>query len=224
MAHPAAALVTLGLLCSSLASPATASDGPPLQGPGCSVQVVGFGGGHVLPEWIVFSNFQRIARSIRDLHRPDICVRTFPGALAPLALGWIRRGFPPRGRMSPAGTESGPVVIIYGYSSGGWSALSLARQLGREQIPVELVVQIDAPWFGRSKASPNIRFVANFYEHRTWLPLLWGTSRVQMDEPDRTTLVMNRRPARVGHFRMPALPDITSLIVETALRAAASPR
>lgn len=209
----------IGAVCliGGLGLPAAAS-GQPIPTPTCRVHVVGFMGGHILPEWMVLSGFQSIARSIRDLRRPDICVRTFPGVLAPRAFRWIRRSFSADDRRLLTASEvaEGPAIVIYGYSSGGWSALGLARRLGKEGIPVELVVQVDTPWFGKSLVPPNVKIAANFYQHRTWLPALWGTSRVRAEQPAHTML-FNVRIPKVGHFGMPRLSQVRDMIVGTVL-------
>jgi hypothetical protein len=207
----AAYLTASGLLVPSRAAAQDART------PSCDVRVVGFSGGHILPEWLVLSEFGRIARSVRALGLPAVCVRTFPGILEPVAFQWVRQSFQPWSarRITPDDVAKGPAIVMYGYSSGGWSALALARRLGKAGIPVQLLVLIDTPWFGKTTVASNVKTVANFYEHRTILPVFWGTSRIRLDDPAQTDLLANVRVPKVGHFEIPKLSEILDLITAT---------
>jgi hypothetical protein len=178
----------------------------PAPAPGtCRVQVIGFPGGHFLPNWLTLSGFGEIARDARQAGA-DVCVETFPGALAPRALKFAR-GHP------------GALTIIYGYSSGGWSAMKLARQLGNHAIAVELLVLIDTPWFARATIAPNVRRAANYYERRTWwMPFLMGTGGARVQDPARTRFEGNIRLPKIGHFAMPRQAAIRALIADAIRR------
>jgi alpha-beta hydrolase superfamily lysophospholipase len=57
------------------------------------------------------------------------------------------------------GTER-PIILI-GHSLGGSAILAMASELGRDRIPVALVVPIDP--YGSTEVPSNVRRVVNFY-------------------------------------------------------------
>jgi hypothetical protein len=184
----------------------------------CTVQVVGFGGGHIIPDRVSLSGFKTIARDIDTLQRPGVCVRTFSGVFEPAAFRWIRRSFGPgKGMPTPDQIRKGPVLILYGYSSGGWSALHLARRLAEEGLIVRLLVIVDVPWFGASVIPSNVEVAASFYQRSSLVPFYWGTDHVRLEDPSRTTFLGDIRVRKVGHFRMPQQALIRDVILSAVL-------
>lgn len=216
--HPAAASPAEPKGTSALETPSPAAGRPADAGersqevdaPGCTVVAVGFDGGHILPEWLFRSTFGKLKDEIRALGREDICIHTYPGVLSPLALKWVK-------------ARPGARVVLYGYSSGGWTAVRFARRLKKEGIPVELLVQIDTPFWSRGPVPSNVRVAANFYQQRTWFPLLWGSGRLPREDPAATSFSGSIRAPGKGHFDLPNLPELHQLIlttVDTAWKAA----
>lgn len=85
-------------------------------------------------------------------------------------------------------------IIIYGHSWGGSQAVTLARELGRLEIPVSLTILVDSvhkPGHDDAVVSPNVRNVVNFYQTRGFIH---GRSSIRASDPERTNIL--------GNFRM----------------------
>jgi len=85
-------------------------------------------------------------------------------------------------------------VIVYGHSWGASQTVTLARELGRQGIPVLLTIQVDSiakPGQKDSTISPNVASAINFYQPRG---LLHGRSTIVAADPARTKIL--------GNFRM----------------------
>jgi pimeloyl-ACP methyl ester carboxylesterase len=85
-------------------------------------------------------------------------------------------------------------VIIYGHSWGASQTVTLARELGRQGIPVLLTIQVDSiakPGQKDSTISPNVARAINFYQPRG---LIHGRSTIVAADPTRTKIL--------GNFRM----------------------
>jgi len=85
-------------------------------------------------------------------------------------------------------------IIIYGHSWGASQAVTLARELGREGIPVQLTIQVDSvrkPGQDDSSIPPNVKNAVNFYQTRG---IIHGRSVIRAAEPARTNIL--------GNFRM----------------------
>jgi pimeloyl-ACP methyl ester carboxylesterase len=88
---------------------------------------------------------------------------------------------------------SEPRVILYGHSWGASAAVSLARKLQRDGVPVTLTVQIDSiPSFGRddSLIPTNVAHAVNFYQRSG---LLRGEPTIKAADPKRTEILGNFR-------------------------------
>jgi hypothetical protein len=84
-------------------------------------------------------------------------------------------------------------IILYGHSWGASEAVTLARELGREGIPVLLTVQVDsvAKRGENDKVIPaNVAEAANFYQPNG---LVHGQSRIRAADPARTHIIGNFR-------------------------------
>jgi len=82
-------------------------------------------------------------------------------------------------------------VIIYGHSWGASAAVSLARQLNRDGIPVLLTVQVDSihKWMHNdSVIPPNVHEAVNFFQPNG---ILHGRKRIRAADPGRTKILGN---------------------------------
>jgi hypothetical protein len=85
-------------------------------------------------------------------------------------------------------------VIVYGHSWGASQTVTLARELGRQGIPVLLTIQVDSiakPGQKDSTIPLNVGSAINFYQPRG---LLHGRSTIVAADPARTKIL--------GNFRM----------------------
>jgi hypothetical protein len=84
-------------------------------------------------------------------------------------------------------------IILYGHSWGASTAVTLARELDREGIPVLLTVQVDSvSRFGENdRVIPaNVAEAANFYQLDG---LLHGEPQIRAADPKRTHIIGNFR-------------------------------
>jgi len=84
-------------------------------------------------------------------------------------------------------------IIIYGHSWGASQAATLARELGKLDIPVLLTAQIDSiRKLGQQTAmiSANVGRAVNFYQERG---MFHGRRLIHADNPDRTAILGNYR-------------------------------
>jgi hypothetical protein len=93
-----------------------------------------------------------------------------------------------------AGEEEQANIIIYGHSWGGSQAVTLARQLGKQGVPVLLTIQVDSvhkPGHDDAVIPPNVRNAINFYQTKG---LIHGRSSIRAADRSRTNII--------GNFRM----------------------
>jgi hypothetical protein len=82
-------------------------------------------------------------------------------------------------------------IIIYGHSWGGSQAVTLARQLGRQGVPVLLTIQVDSvhkPGHDDAVIPPNVRNAINFYQTKG---LIHGRSSIRVADHSRTNIIGN---------------------------------
>jgi hypothetical protein len=94
------------------------------------------------------------------------------------------------GKLS-AEEKNGARIVIYGHSWGASEAVTLARQLGREQIPVVLTVQVDSvqkPGQDDGSIPANVREAVNFYQSEG---LLHGRARIYAADSSHTQILGN---------------------------------
>ena len=97
-------------------------------------------------------------------------------------------------RVLTAGEKEQASIIIYGHSWGGSQAVTLARQLGQQGIPVLLTIQVDSvgkPGHNDAVIPPNVRNAINFYQTKG---MIHGRSQIRASDPERTAIL--------GNFRM----------------------
>ncbi|MGA8870521.1 MAG: hypothetical protein WB460_05265 [Candidatus Acidiferrales bacterium] len=84
-------------------------------------------------------------------------------------------------------------IILYGHSWGASEAVTLARQLQKENIPVLLTVQVDSVEKRHENDAvipANVKEAANFYQPEGWLH---GQSHIRAADPQRTKILGNFR-------------------------------
>lgn len=84
-------------------------------------------------------------------------------------------------------------IIIYGHSWGASEAVTLARELQKENIPVLLTIQVDSVEKYRENDTvipPNVAEAVNFYQPHGWLH---GESQIRAADPERTRILGNFR-------------------------------
>jgi hypothetical protein len=82
-------------------------------------------------------------------------------------------------------------IIIYGHSWGASQTVSFARELGRQDIPVLLTVQLDSiakPGQQDSTIPPNVASAVNFYQSEG---ILQGRREISAADPARTKIIGN---------------------------------
>ena len=82
-------------------------------------------------------------------------------------------------------------IIIYGHSWGASQAVTLARQLGRQGVPVLLTIQVDSvhkPGHDNAVIPPNVRNAINFYQTKG---PIHGRSSIRAADHSRTNIIGN---------------------------------
>ena len=82
-------------------------------------------------------------------------------------------------------------IIIYGHSWGGSQAVTLARQLGQQGVPVLLTIQVDSvhkPGHDDVVIPANVRNAVNFYQTKG---LIHGRSSIRAADAGRTNIIGN---------------------------------
>jgi hypothetical protein len=82
-------------------------------------------------------------------------------------------------------------IILYGHSWGASEVVTLARELGREGIPVLLTIQVDSvakPGENDRIIPANVAEAANFYQLNGFLH---GQTRIRAADPARTRIIGN---------------------------------
>jgi pimeloyl-ACP methyl ester carboxylesterase len=90
-----------------------------------------------------------------------------------------------------AGEKEQASIIIYGHSWGGSQAVTLARQLGRQGVPVLLTIQMDSvhkPGHDDAVIPSNVRNAINFYQTKG--PIR-GRSSIRAADRSRTNIIGN---------------------------------
>ena len=90
-----------------------------------------------------------------------------------------------------AGEKKQASIIIYGHSWGASQAVTLARELGEQGIPVLLTIQVDSvhkPGHTDSTIPSNVRSAVNFYQLKG---PIHGRPRIRAADPERTNIIGN---------------------------------
>lgn len=220
---------TLALTCAVFFLPLLAVAAPPQQlaavsaastpaaaaAPTCRVIVAGFRGAIEDPD-DRHSGIVAIRNRLRSLGHADLCARVFSPYRQGRAMKWILAQFQigPAAKSPDADASRQPKVILFGYSLGGWAMMAVARHLGKENIPVQLGVEVDSMWPASKSVPPNVLEAANFYQRKNWI--MKGRDSLRLEDPELTHIVENERLYTPGHFSIDLAPQVSDLIVAKA--------
>ncbi len=116
-------------------------------------------------------------------------------------------------------------VILYGHSWGASEVVELARELGKDGIPVLLTIQIDSigkPGHHDSVIPSNVARAVNFYQTRG---LLHGARDIRAADPARTKIIGNFQMSYKAHpVRCDEYPWYSRLLTRTHIEIESDPR
>jgi len=157
------------------------------------VIVIGFVGGFVKHDDMVHSAVQ-VAAHLRQDYPSGVYVEVLENHRREKAHVEIVRWLDvDRDGTLSAEEKKSARIILYGHSWGASEAITLARELEREGIPVLLTVQVDsiAKHSENDKVIPaNVAEAANFYQLDGWLH---GQPQIRAADPARTHIIGNFR-------------------------------
>lgn len=155
------------------------------------VIVIGFVGGFVARDDARHPELKFAAR-LRERYPSAVCVEVFGNHSRSAALGEVLRLLDANSDGSLTAAEKArATIIIYGHSWGASETVTLARALGRMNIPVLLTVQIDSiakPRQEDSMIPPNVSAAVNYYQPAG---LFHGRQKITAADPTRTTILGN---------------------------------
>jgi hypothetical protein len=157
------------------------------------VIVVGFVGGFVKHDDVVHSAVQ-VAAHLRQDNPSGVQVEVLENRRGETAHAEIIRfvDIDRDGTLS-AEEKRNARIILYGHSWGASETVTLARELGREGIPVLLTVQVDSvskPGENDEVIPANVAEAANFYQLDGFLH---GQPQIRAADPSRTHIIGNFR-------------------------------
>jgi pimeloyl-ACP methyl ester carboxylesterase len=157
------------------------------------VIVIGFVGGFIKHDNLVHSEVQLAAR-LRKAYPVGVDVETFESYRGEKARRKVLSLLDTNhdGTLTPDEKQNGR-IIIYGHSWGGSQAITLARKLEKDGIPVLLTIQVDSiSKIRRNDAviPKNVAQAANFYQPDG---LLRGQREIRAADPNRTRIIGNFR-------------------------------
>jgi hypothetical protein len=155
---------------------------------------------------------------IRDILRgpayPGVCAKSITPYVWRSGFHWILKHFPSRhGSLTKEELEGAPRIILVGHSLGGWAILSVARNLQRKGIPVELCLQIDSVGITDHTVPSNVKAAAIFHAHDVMF--LLTTKTIKREDPSHTKLVENTLVSGAGHWSITRDPRIRSFVICT---------
>ncbi len=157
------------------------------------VIVIGFVGGFVKHDAMVHSAVQ-VAAHLRHDYPSGVYVEVLENRRREKAHAEIVRSVDiDRDGTLSAEEKRNARIILYGHSWGASAAVTLARELDREGIPVLLTVQVDsvAKRGENDRVIPaNVAEAANFYQPNGFVH---GQPRIRAADPARTHIIGNFR-------------------------------
>lgn len=157
--------------------------------------IIGFVGGFVRSHDMKHPEVQ-FAAHLREAYPPEVHAEVFSNHDGKYALHRVLQLLSEDGHGVPTSLEKEKArIIIYGHSWGASQAVTLARDLGRLDIPVSLTILLDSvhkPGHDDAVIPPNVRNFVNFYQTRG---LIHGRSRIRASDPKRTNMIGNFRMA-----------------------------
>ncbi len=195
-----------------VAAVSAASAPPAIAAPPCRVIVAGFRGAIEDPN-DRHSGVVAIRNRLRSLGHADLCARVFSPYHQGRALKWILAQFhsAPSLESSQGEVSREPKVILFGYSLGGWAMMAVARHLGKENVPVQLGVEVDSMWLASKTVPPNVLEAANFYQRKSWL--MKGRGHIRAQDSELTQIVVNEWLDGPGHFSIDLAPQVSDFVV-----------
>jgi pimeloyl-ACP methyl ester carboxylesterase len=188
---------------------------PPMSEP-CKILAIGFVGGMRSPK-DTRQGVVQIGDRLRSLTCPGLQVNTYSHWKWKQAYSWIYQvaDKDQDGCLSEKEIESGPKIIVYGHSMGGWAVIKLARRLEKARIPVELAVQIDSVGLGDEVVPRNVKSAANYYQRTVW-PIR-GEKRIKARDENETKILGNFLVKNIGHEALAREQQISDFIAEKVL-------
>jgi hypothetical protein len=157
------------------------------------VIVIGFVGGFIRHDNLVHSEVQLAAR-LRKAYPSGVDVETFESYNGENARKKILTLLDTNhdGALTP-GEKQNARIILYGHSWGASEAITVARELEKDGIPVLLTIQVDSiSKFHQidSVIPANVARAANFYQLDGFVH---GQSAIRASDPARTKIIGNFR-------------------------------
>jgi len=167
--------------------PATANSTMP------HVIVIGFVGGFIRHDNLVHSEVQLAARLRKD-YPSGVDVETFESYHGENAVRKILSvlDMNHKGTLTPAEKQNAR-IILYGHSWGASEAITVARELEKDGIPVLLTIQVDSVskiHQNDAVIPANVAQAANFYESNGFVH---GQTAIRAANPARTKIIGNFR-------------------------------
>jgi hypothetical protein len=163
---------------------------------------------------------------IRDILQgptfPTVCAQSFSPYVWRSGFHWLLAHFPSHpGRLTAEDLARAPKVILVGHSLGGWAVLSVARNLKRKGIPVELCVQIDSVGITDHTAPRNVKAAAIF--HANDAMFLLTTKTIKLEDSGQTKLVESILVNDAGHWSVTRDPRVRDLVLCTVESLVSAP-
>jgi len=155
--------------------------------------VIGFVGGFIRHDDIVHSEVQLAAR-LRQAYPVGVYVETFESYRGESARAKIHSLLDANqdGTLTAAEKQNAR-IILYGHSWGASEAITVARELEKDGIPVLLTIQVDSISKMRQNDEvipANVAQAANFYQPDGFVH---GQSKIRAADPTRTKILGNFR-------------------------------
>ena len=153
--------------------------------------VFGFVGGWVRHDDIVHSEVQ-LGASLQKAYGSSVDVEVFENANGRKALKKILTLLDTNHdtTLTPA-EKQGARIILYGHSWGASEAITVARELGKEGIPVLLTIQVDSVTKRHENDTvipSNVAQAANFYQPNGFVH---GQDEIRAADPEHTKIIGN---------------------------------
>ena len=179
----------------------------------CKIVYLGIVGG-TEPSSNHHSGVVQIRNILRGPAFPDVCAKSFTPYFWRSAFHWILTHFPAHpGRLTTDELDGAPKVILVGHSLGGWGVLSVARNMNRKGISVELCVQIDSVGITDHTVPSNVKAAAIF--HANDAMFLLTTKTIKLEDPSQSKLAENILVKDAGHWSVTRDPLIKDLVLCT---------